>query len=374
MKVIRTFHPIGQGAFYSEQFINDNNTPIGTIVYDCGSNNLTCLKKIIPGCFISRDIDILFISHFDADHINGISTLKKYYNIKRVIMPLIHVPDKILLKIYYAATCNNKSELKHGLKIIDDPKAFFDSEHTKITFVTPIENAENNELGQEVNSNELSETIYSHTPITYQRDNLTWTYIPLHYKKNERIKAFQKALHDQNILIDNWDDALFDAPELIKKIQEIYKKLKGGTNGNSLILYSGTNTKVDSFINYFSAPFPYYYGRFIHRCLVEKSGCIYLGDMDLNYEDVLSDIKSSLARYNNTIGLIQVPHHGAKESYNVNLLSYFPDNQYYVLSYGIRNRYGHPSHMVICSIISNFKYLVLVNEDVRSMCTQIIEV
>lgn len=76
MKVIRTFHPIGQGAFYSEQFINDNNTPIGTIVYDCGSNNLTCLKKIIPGCFISRDIDILFISHFDADHINGISTLK----------------------------------------------------------------------------------------------------------------------------------------------------------------------------------------------------------------------------------------------------------------------------------------------------------
>lgn len=96
--------------------------------------------------------------------------------------------------------------------------------------------------------------------------------------------------------------------------------------------------------------------------------------MDLNYEDVLSDIKSSLARYNNTIGLIQVPHHGAKESYNVNLLSYFHDNQYYVLSYGIRNRYGHPSHMVICSIISNFKYLFLVNEDVRSMCTQIIEV
>lgn len=31
MKVIRTFHPIGQGAFYSEQFINDNTTPIGTI-------------------------------------------------------------------------------------------------------------------------------------------------------------------------------------------------------------------------------------------------------------------------------------------------------------------------------------------------------
>lgn len=324
---------------------------------------------------MSRDIDILFISHFDADHINGISTLKKYYNIKRVIMPLIHVPDKILLKIYYAATCNNKSELKHSLKIIDDPKEFFDSEHTKITFVTPIENAKNNELGQEVNSNELSETIYSHTPITYQRDNLTWTYIPLHYKKDERIKAFRKALQDQKISIDNRNDDLFEDTKLIKKIRkEAYKKLKGGTNGNSLMLYSGTNTKSHSFIYYSSAPFPDYYEHFIHHCFVEKSGCIYLGDMDLNYVDVLSDIKSSLARYNNTIGLIQVPHHGAKESYNVNLLNYFPDNRYYALSYGIRNRYGHPSHMVICSIISNFKYLFLVNEDVRSMCTQIIEV
>lgn len=169
---------------------------------------------------MSRDIDILFISHFDADHINGIYTLKKYYNIKRVIMPLIHVPDKILLKIYYAATCNNKSELKHSLKIIDDPKEFFDSEHTKITFVTPIENAKNNELGQEVNSNELSETIYSHTPITYQRDNLTWTYIPLHYKKDERIKAFRKALQDQKISIDNRNDDLFEDTKLIKKSEK----------------------------------------------------------------------------------------------------------------------------------------------------------
>ena len=92
--------------------------------------------------------------------------------------------------------------------------------HGRIDSFHSVENAENNELGQEVNSNELSETIYSHTPITYQRDNLTWTYIPLHYKKDERIKVFRKALQDQKISIDNWNDDLFEDTELIKKIRK----------------------------------------------------------------------------------------------------------------------------------------------------------
>ena len=38
MKVIRTFHPVGQGAFYSERFCEEG-TPEAkhNIVFDCGT-------------------------------------------------------------------------------------------------------------------------------------------------------------------------------------------------------------------------------------------------------------------------------------------------------------------------------------------------
>jgi len=68
----RIFYPIGQGAFYSEKHNNFN------IVYDCGNwKNTKLADKVVKQAFLKDEvIDILFISHFDYDHINKISTLK----------------------------------------------------------------------------------------------------------------------------------------------------------------------------------------------------------------------------------------------------------------------------------------------------------
>ena len=74
--IIRTFHPVGQGAFYSERH-NDFN-----IVYDCGTEwknrGKKVIDKTIQSSFSKEDvIDILFISHFDYDHV---SKIKVFYN------------------------------------------------------------------------------------------------------------------------------------------------------------------------------------------------------------------------------------------------------------------------------------------------------
>ena len=66
----RTFHPVGQGAFYSET--HDCNRDKFTIVYDCGSltDKGIHMKSIIESAFKKKEsekkpiIDILFISHF----------------------------------------------------------------------------------------------------------------------------------------------------------------------------------------------------------------------------------------------------------------------------------------------------------------------
>ena len=70
-KIIRTFHPVGQGAFYSERHENFN------VVYDCGTEypkrTDKGIKRTVETAFRKdEEIDILFISHFDFDHVGHI--------------------------------------------------------------------------------------------------------------------------------------------------------------------------------------------------------------------------------------------------------------------------------------------------------------
>ena len=51
------------------------------------------LKKTIESALFDDkdlDIDILFISHFDDDHVNGLAELSKKHRIKRIVIPQIH--------------------------------------------------------------------------------------------------------------------------------------------------------------------------------------------------------------------------------------------------------------------------------------------
>ncbi|MCH7613794.1 MAG: MBL fold metallo-hydrolase, partial [Candidatus Marinimicrobia bacterium] len=92
--MIRTFQPIGQGAFYTEQFNGF------TIVYDCGSKNESLIKKEIKSVFEKgEDIEAVFISHLHSDHINGLEFLLEFCNVKKILMPLLTENEKIQLLI-----------------------------------------------------------------------------------------------------------------------------------------------------------------------------------------------------------------------------------------------------------------------------------
>lgn len=98
MNMARTFHPIGQGAFYSEEFFNSEQNCVFRIVYDCGSLKYCGLQRNSDGTPLEREdieervkrafpngygIDILFVSHFDEDHVNLIPYLTE--RIRRLI-------------------------------------------------------------------------------------------------------------------------------------------------------------------------------------------------------------------------------------------------------------------------------------------------
>ena len=49
MNMIRTFHPVGQGAFYSEEFFNPEGDCVFRAVYDCGSLKYCGLQRNSDG-------------------------------------------------------------------------------------------------------------------------------------------------------------------------------------------------------------------------------------------------------------------------------------------------------------------------------------
>ena len=89
--MIRTFHAIGQGAFYTE-FFEDF-----IAVYDCGSNNnIDLIRKRINATFEEgTKIDAIFISHLHEDHVNGLEYLLDYCQVHRLFLPLLTNDEKI---------------------------------------------------------------------------------------------------------------------------------------------------------------------------------------------------------------------------------------------------------------------------------------
>ena len=101
----KTFYAIGQGGFYSEELIHDNEKKV--IVYDCGSLSPRARIKSEISQFPYKDIDYLIISHLDADHINCIDFLAQGRNIKKIILP--HTNPLDLLFFYF--NCNDQDAL-----------------------------------------------------------------------------------------------------------------------------------------------------------------------------------------------------------------------------------------------------------------------
>ena len=75
----RVFAPVGQGAFYFERH-NLFSGQTFTMVYDCGALYVSSSKKRVISSFLKDEIiDVLFISHFDYDHISLIPHLGKIW-------------------------------------------------------------------------------------------------------------------------------------------------------------------------------------------------------------------------------------------------------------------------------------------------------
>jgi hypothetical protein len=150
-----------------------------------------------------------------------------------------------------------------------------------------------------------------------------------------------------------------------KTLRKIYSRLDGNVNENSMLVYSGPEYSKDEEYDY------------ICDCVEErlcwpscwgggKPACIYTGDCDLN-KVKLDKVYSRFMKY---VGVIQVPHHGSKHNFTLESYLQFWPPVISPISFGLKNRYGHPSAQVVNKLSISGNRPILVNEDPESKFVQ----
>lgn len=90
------FHPVGQGLFSAGRLslrspFNHHSRPDFQWVYDCGTSSSQRLVRNALGEFQSRvngrRLDLVVISHFDADHISGMAELLNKVGTRTLMLP-----------------------------------------------------------------------------------------------------------------------------------------------------------------------------------------------------------------------------------------------------------------------------------------------
>lgn len=396
----RILHPVGQGSFFSEHFISAEkpikDRDLFNVVYDCGSNTQSCsgrnritsLQFAIKKTFTpNSQIDLLFISHFDKDHINGLPiTLQGHtLKVKHLFLPLLNNSQRILIGLSSGITKFDNDSLKKR----------FNAE--KITYVSPHYPSNNNAPLQYDSSLTI---IPSGTPIQDCAKDYFWEYIPYNIYDNSLFQSFLnhvsardaslasilKNIDKEGAINELENNIVFNRTnwEAMKSHYRDYKGIK--RNDSSLIVYSGPVDLPEKeaelswrIMTISSETNDSVYCKNYYRSGVRKKrvGALYTGDINLNItkngftmEEIISH---ELEPKGDKVGLLQIPHHGSKHNFNPAIIQSFPEAFCCFYAFGTDNHYGHPFAGIRMMLLCDRRSVFEVTEQPRSEVIQIIE-
>lgn len=361
----RVIHPVGQGAFYSERFFNDDGNEIANVVYDCGSE--TTKSKIAINQLPNDNIDYFFLSHFHNDHFNGI---EKFFNnslkINTLIMPQISVEEAIYCLLSCKSNC--KSSIQKLCRLFNNPFSLAQ----QVLIVEPTD-AVTNPVSQiflsEGANNNSTINIPSYTEINISgTERPIWKYVPVFDNSIDPIEVSNAV----NMLKS---DPLFAGQAtttgILQKfihllqsnyasVRHLLKKFKNSNQNDFSMMVVSVPVKDEGRLSD-KTPLDmikFEIGDAAHTGFLTtdkephqfKPGALFTGDISMG--KAINSINSVLKQYGHLLGTYQVPHHGSQHNY---ISGCFPNNEIHFLSSGIRNRHKHPTAAALASLPKLFK-------------------
>jgi len=411
----RIFHPVGQGAFFTESFCDIDNRLYYQVVYDCGT--FTSPKTILQNkieeaisgiicwpfsIFYHRHIDLLFLSHLDEDHVNGVKYLidNRYLDKDSIIvLPFIkNVQMQLYDILEEKKTYSFLEDLrKHKFRAIFYIPETNDDESPEGYITINLSAIPDNLSDIPVLPHFVKESIGNNNYILKPNIKLCyssfWEYTPFvirdfayaeFEKEIANVRITDQDIEGIYLLLKNKNgDGKNEYAKKYRKLKHVYKKIgrksKGDTriNINSLCLVSRASRKVES--NYFffgtnNVPMENYLKLLLNHDennRYDHATCVYTGDSNLKTDEDYAAFRAKVERAKaGTVNLLQVPHHGSKTSYNPKLS--------YDLSLTCFTNYDTKKPIFSQDVAEDFKSsskpLIRVTEDDDSMFGQEVEI
>lgn len=352
----RTFWPVGQGAFYTEVFFYKRWLR-GLVVYDCGATGdqvpiIGTIKEVQR--LYGHDIDVLFISHFHADHISQIPNLLQNFNIKIIVLPVIskEVVVDVYLNNYISATTTNSPVISLLEDLIGKGGNIG---VTKIVRVNSTPGDKINGDGQQnFNAIDISQDFLDGLQADNDIESNTilrlydWEYIICNYpcaRSSKLIVEMQKRYPDllAALLSQEWGDVRTLLGRIpFEDIEKLYKDcFSHDQNEESMVVLSRPVADDECRTKY----------------------CLYTGDSPFRNSKRLLYIKNYYKPHWDNIGTLQAPHHGADDDNPVDL---HDSLRTCVVCYGTQNKYGHPGRQALLNMAGRRCNIRLVTENNNS--------
>lgn len=325
---------VGHGFFHSAKIETD--TASYRYVYDCGShhNNHLANKRVDELCNIESldndtpSIDMLAISHFHADHINGVPRLFQRFKIRKLVLPFLSEDSQIVALAQLAATSPNVWNELHEL--VTNPRGWVNQHNGEETLIVQISEEEGDIEVRRDNDDGLfigPHGIVNHNNTfgIYQSQKVIWNFKFFIQNNSSTSQAVIQKLQSsltissKQILLDNlknetWIKSNWGA------IKKCYTSLGSGKqNATTLCMFSGPAGGYrlrDARIS--GKPlccFQDYWGIHSHYGI----GWLGTGDAELKSNPNFQAFMQHFNGHIEKISTISIPHHGSIKNYHPKL-------------------------------------------------------
>lgn len=368
-------HSVGQGGLHCGE-LTLGQKPLRW-VYDCGSNQTDALTREVGSVARGGDIDLLFLSHFDSDHVNGVDLLLSQVKVREVVLPYLNEETLIAIIARDAARGALTGVFVEAASNL--PSWFGSRGVETVTFIeyrdgddvdgpdvpdAPDGGGDGDIIGKWTGGKEqiLGSSTATQTGegtarllhvsqggallLMAQGRLLNWILLPYVHKPSAALmKAFNDALDtefgkgiDKKTLAQKAKD-----PEVRAKLRNCYDALWANHNLISMTLYCGPLKQEPIEIEFCAAPRHSYW----HDAYewFDCGGWMLTGDAHFNGQRRRQRFLKFYQKFLGLTNVLMLPHHGSIHNHSNEVLDAMPKLRVGFAAAG-PNNYGHPHNAV----------------------------